>query len=404
MGLLDVYMTHLIADYSDATSRDEYHAHRCVQAFEMAHFIAATARAGLTLVLGDLNAAPSSVELRVLRAVAGLRDAFVDARGELALGPTISDPGNTYGGSGELPALRIDYVLWAAAAANFRLVDSRVYKRSVQSTAEHLASVVPAWAFPAAAAAISQHVSISDHWGVQAELAFSGAAAAAAPSGVAVPATGDMSARVPAELADDALALVARGLREALQRQQRHFAGARACLAAALAATALELPRVQQLAGAVAAAACGATTLGAAACDSAVSVGARLLALGTASAWAAEAAAHVLPLARLAFLGVLFVLAASLFYSAAFPNQAELVALRQAMRDIEHVLRRPPAWIGAPPLNRPPLAFSAPPAPALSAAAAATAAPRPRPAVALRAAGGAGGTPKRSQSPKAGKR
>lgn len=75
MGTADVYVSHLVAQYSDGP-RDEYAQQRVLQALEASIFIRSTRRSDLTLLLADLNAGPDTLVYRTLATLAGFKDAY----------------------------------------------------------------------------------------------------------------------------------------------------------------------------------------------------------------------------------------------------------------------------------------------------------------------------------------
>ncbi|CAN0466915.1 unnamed protein product, partial [Ectocarpus sp. 8 AP-2014] len=82
-GAVDLYVSHLHGDYSRAKGSkdpDRYKSHRVAQAFEVAHIIRLTSRSPLVLLLSDLNAGPGSMPYGLQRSVAGLLDAFGEAK------------------------------------------------------------------------------------------------------------------------------------------------------------------------------------------------------------------------------------------------------------------------------------------------------------------------------------
>lgn len=80
-GLVDVFVTHTHAKYSDDQSYEEYHGVRLSQMLQLAKTIKNSSTCGLVLLLGDLNAGPDSEEIRLLMCVTGLTDAYTRALG-----------------------------------------------------------------------------------------------------------------------------------------------------------------------------------------------------------------------------------------------------------------------------------------------------------------------------------
>ena len=138
LGLLCVYVTRFVAVYSstDGLKKDEYYAHRLMQAREAARFIRDTSRdASLVVVCCDLNAQPSHPVYDHLLAAAGLSDTGSD------LGfATYARLGNPY--VTDKP-IRIDYVLWRSDSAAWRAtyagIDADTDRRTVSDHAGVLA-------------------------------------------------------------------------------------------------------------------------------------------------------------------------------------------------------------------------------------------------------------------------
>lgn len=99
-----VFITHTIAQYDVP---DIYHPDRTAQLWDMAQLVRMTTqhRPSLLLVIGDMNCASNSVEMRALLGMTGLQDAYSVAN-EGAEGYTIQDV--TVDGKRK----RIDYVLF----------------------------------------------------------------------------------------------------------------------------------------------------------------------------------------------------------------------------------------------------------------------------------------------------
>lgn len=79
---IHVFITHTIAQYSET---DPYAAHRMCQSFELGQIVRAYAKGtrseDLIVVLGDFNVEPHTMEHRLLKRVAKLRDSFIDKEG-----------------------------------------------------------------------------------------------------------------------------------------------------------------------------------------------------------------------------------------------------------------------------------------------------------------------------------
>ncbi|CAN0394690.1 unnamed protein product, partial [Laminaria digitata] len=89
-----------------------YKAHRVAQAFELAHIIRLTSKSPLVLLLSDLNSGPGSMPYGLQRTVAGLGDAFAQAKPRQA-GHTCEASDNVFSNRRDPPA-RLDYVLFKA--------------------------------------------------------------------------------------------------------------------------------------------------------------------------------------------------------------------------------------------------------------------------------------------------
>eukprot|EP00904_Undaria_pinnatifida_P010572 jgi/Undpi1/6645/HiC_scaffold_20.g09124.m1 len=87
-------------------------AHRVAQAFELAHIIRLTSKSPLVLLLTDLNAGPGSMPYGLQRSVAGLEDAFAQAKPRQA-GYTCEALDNVFANKRD-PPIRLDYVLFKA--------------------------------------------------------------------------------------------------------------------------------------------------------------------------------------------------------------------------------------------------------------------------------------------------
>lgn len=113
--IVNVYNTHLHAQYSILDSGDSYLAHRVIQAFDTALFIKLTAEsADVSILAGDLNAEPTSLCMKIISCVAGLEDIY-DLAAVKELKPETNDcHRNTYRDKTletSFPGRRIDYIL-----------------------------------------------------------------------------------------------------------------------------------------------------------------------------------------------------------------------------------------------------------------------------------------------------
>ncbi|PJF22371.1 MAG: hypothetical protein CUN56_06330 [Phototrophicales bacterium] len=73
-GMLDFYITHLIAQYQD-DALDEYPAHRAAQMFEAARFINHRQQFPAVIV-GDFNVRPDQLGYRIITSLTGMKDVF----------------------------------------------------------------------------------------------------------------------------------------------------------------------------------------------------------------------------------------------------------------------------------------------------------------------------------------
>ncbi|EFN60044.1 hypothetical protein CHLNCDRAFT_133272 [Chlorella variabilis] len=135
-GTISVFNTHLSANYGQRWQtgarglpphcrlpRDSLAGVRLLQVLELAAFVRSHGRGSAATVLaGDLNAAPDTLELALLKALLPhLRDAWAEAQ-PLRLGATANALENSFttAGAGHTPS-RIDYVLSTCAAVSAEL-------------------------------------------------------------------------------------------------------------------------------------------------------------------------------------------------------------------------------------------------------------------------------------------
>ena len=77
--MINVYNTHLHANYHHVIPKDIYLGHRICQAYELIEFIESTSSADttdLTILLGDLNLRESELGFQLIRNLLQLNDAF----------------------------------------------------------------------------------------------------------------------------------------------------------------------------------------------------------------------------------------------------------------------------------------------------------------------------------------
>jgi sphingomyelin phosphodiesterase 2 len=79
--VVNVYNTHLHANYHHVIPKDIYLGHRICQAFELVQFIESTSSTDttqLTILLGDLNLTTNDLGFQLIRNLLKLHDSFLD--------------------------------------------------------------------------------------------------------------------------------------------------------------------------------------------------------------------------------------------------------------------------------------------------------------------------------------
>ena len=79
--VINVYNTHLHANYHHVIPKDIYLGHRICQAYELIQFIESTSSADtthLTILLGDLNLTTDDLGFQLIRGILQLNDCFLD--------------------------------------------------------------------------------------------------------------------------------------------------------------------------------------------------------------------------------------------------------------------------------------------------------------------------------------
>ncbi len=164
LGVLDVYLTHAIAQHAHDDARDRYLPHRIAQMAEFALHVNARSTDRPVIALGDFNVRPDELGYRALAALGGLTDCFT------ALHP--GDPGDTYSEANpynvDRRTRRLDYIFVRAGGG------VALTPRTVEVVLTHVPDESPGPPLPA----------YSDHYGVLAELGI-----APAPSLLDQPAT-----------------------------------------------------------------------------------------------------------------------------------------------------------------------------------------------------------------------
>ena len=112
---IHLFTSHYHANYSPLN--DVYLSHRIVHSVESAQWIKlSSSSADLTIYAGDFNTEPSEVPYQILRHVAPLTDAWVEANGAEG-GETSETPGNCYTARSALKSCplgkRIDYIMFS---------------------------------------------------------------------------------------------------------------------------------------------------------------------------------------------------------------------------------------------------------------------------------------------------
>jgi endonuclease/exonuclease/phosphatase family metal-dependent hydrolase len=106
IGEIDVYNTHLIAQY-DFDRQDHYPAHRAAQMMEAIDFINLNSPGHPVIFMGDLNTRPDQLGYRLISTLGGLRDAYALLQPDtLGLTTTAANPYD----HPKQPA-RIDYIM-----------------------------------------------------------------------------------------------------------------------------------------------------------------------------------------------------------------------------------------------------------------------------------------------------
>lgn len=80
---VNVYTTHLHANYHQVIPKDIYLGHRVCQSYEVVQFIESTSgpeTTDLTILLGDLNLKPEDSGFKLIQGILQLKDSFLDRR------------------------------------------------------------------------------------------------------------------------------------------------------------------------------------------------------------------------------------------------------------------------------------------------------------------------------------
>lgn len=122
--LLDVFTTHLIADYSDhrGTEGDHYHAHRIAQAYELMDFVNIHLGGGAALLMGDFNFEMTSVEWRAFLKKHSAMKSVYDGMRPADIPCTCNCPNNGYSHSKAVP-ITIDQIVYSFESLRMTLLD-----------------------------------------------------------------------------------------------------------------------------------------------------------------------------------------------------------------------------------------------------------------------------------------
>ncbi|CAF1149574.1 unnamed protein product [Rotaria magnacalcarata] len=134
--VVNVYNTHLHANYHHVIPKDIYLGHRVCQAYELIQFIESTSAADtthLTILLGDLNLRTEDLGFQLIRGILQLHDSFLERINKDIYDPTVGNNGLTCDlldnpyvtpyqlqGEGE----RIDYILYRARNDNVKCLEA----------------------------------------------------------------------------------------------------------------------------------------------------------------------------------------------------------------------------------------------------------------------------------------
>ena len=122
--VVNVYNTHLHANYHHVVPQDIYLGHRVCQAYELIQFIESTSSADtthLTILLGDLNLRAHDLGFQLIRGILQFHDTFLDRLDQETCDPTVGNtgftcdlPDNPFVGPHPHQGERIDYILYRA--------------------------------------------------------------------------------------------------------------------------------------------------------------------------------------------------------------------------------------------------------------------------------------------------
>ncbi|CAF0893429.1 unnamed protein product [Adineta ricciae] len=134
--VVNVYNTHLHANYHHVIPKDIYLGHRICQAYELIQFIESTSAADttdMTILLGDLNLTSDDLGFKLIQGILQLNDSFLQRINKDVFDPTVGINGKTcdlpdnpyvkphpYQGEGQ----RIDYILYKARNDSVKCIEA----------------------------------------------------------------------------------------------------------------------------------------------------------------------------------------------------------------------------------------------------------------------------------------
>ena len=130
---VQVFNTHTIAQYTPIDEDDQYRADRLTQIFELARLVktmTSNLQDHFTLVMGDLNCTPGSLEFHLLSKVLGssFRDVYIDFTKDRSESELAKNHDNTIEGE----AKRLDYIFyqrqenWSLSNSEITMKDDKI--------------------------------------------------------------------------------------------------------------------------------------------------------------------------------------------------------------------------------------------------------------------------------------
>ncbi|PJF17012.1 Sphingomyelin phosphodiesterase 2 [Paramicrosporidium saccamoebae] len=115
-AVLDVFTTHLIADYSERPFRsDNYLAHRLTQTYELVEFVESHSSGSVTLVMGDFNFEKSRLEWKTFLENHQTLASVFGSEDQVDTWCTCNCPSNGYSKPDSVPKT-IDYIMYSKDA------------------------------------------------------------------------------------------------------------------------------------------------------------------------------------------------------------------------------------------------------------------------------------------------